>query len=445
MNFQEHIPDITIFLSCIISVSLMIVFVKYRKLLNSLDEISRIFGQVSKNNFSERLHIRYDNELRRFSLHINKMIYSLQESDRQIKEFHSGLQKKNKDLNAVLNSLSDGIISISKTGKIIRTNPTISSWTNLEEKALKGKYINSFLKCNCGADCQNKKEFSKICPLILQNEGEIPTEAEITNSVTGTKKFLSIIISGISGILVEQHYVIALRDITEYKETEQIREDFSATLAHDLKVPVIAELNTLKLLLKGTFGETSDKQQEALETMIQSNEDLLALVNTLLDVYKYDAVSTEFKKEPVDIKSLVKDCLNEIYSLTVKYEHTVENNIRQELPLLNIDKKEIKRVILNLLNNALIYTQPGGIISLSEETNEKEIIIKIKDNGKGIPENEKDKIFDRYFSKAAKFRKVGTGLGLYLAKQIIEGHNGKITAENNPEGGSTFSFSLPLT
>lgn len=327
MRLEENLPIITTYLSCLISISLIVIYVKYRKLVNTLDEIGKIFDYVSRGNLSERLHIRYNNELRKLSLNINKMITALQNRDIKIKDYQKEL----------------------------------------------------------------------------------------------------------------------IRDIKKLKELEQIREDFSATLAHDLKIPILAEKNTLQFFLKGTFGEISDKQKEALENMQESNKDLLNLVNTLLDVYKSDAVPAEPQKEPVDIKALITDCLNEISYLAVKNSHTLENNIKDEIPVVNIDKNEIKRVVLNLLNNAISYTQQGGITSISNEINNTEVIIKIKDNGKGISEADIDKVFDRYFSKDIKFRKVGTGLGLYLSKQIIENHNGKIWAESVLDKGTTFSFSLPLS
>jgi len=326
MSLEENLSNITTHLSCIISVCLIIVYVKYKKLVTTLDEIGKIFDYVSKDNLSQRLHIRHNSELRKLSLNINKMITTLQYRDKKIKDYQREL----------------------------------------------------------------------------------------------------------------------IRDINKLKELEQIREDFSATLAHDLKIPILAEKNTLQFFLKGVFGETSDKQKIALENMQESNKDLLNLVNNLLDVYKHDAVFTEFHKEPADIKKLITECLNEISPLALKNNHTLENNIQDEVIEINMEKNEIKRVILNLLNNAIIYTQQGGIISVEHEINDSELIIKIKDNGKGISEADIDKIFDRYFSKDLKFRKVGTGLGLYLSKRIIEGHNGKIWAESTPEKGSTFSFSLPL-
>jgi two-component system NarL family sensor kinase len=325
MNLQDNLSNITVYISCVASVSLILAYVKYRDLINTLDEISRVFNYISRGNLSERLHIRKNHELRKLSLNINKMITSLQERDINIKEYQQEL----------------------------------------------------------------------------------------------------------------------IRDIKKLKEADKIREDFSATLAHDLRVPILAENNTLKFFLKGTFGEISEKQKLALETMLESNKDLLNLVNTLLDVYKNDAISNEFKKEPVNIKSLIDDCVNEISSLAVKQNHILENNICESMPEVNIDRAEIKRVILNLLNNAITYTQQGGKIILQSELAESKIIIKIKDNGKGIAKADLEKVFDRYYSKAMKFRKVGTGLGLYLSKQIIEAHDGEIWAESKIDEGSTFCFSLP--
>ncbi len=326
MQLEQNLSLITTYLSCIISVCLIVIFVKYRKLVNTLDEIGKIFDYVSKGNLSERLHVRYNSELRKISLNINRMITSLQERNRKIDDYQKEL----------------------------------------------------------------------------------------------------------------------IKDIKKLKELDKIREDFSATLAHDLKIPIIAEKNTLQLFLKGVFGDVSDKQKTALENMLESNNDLLNLVNTLLDVYKYDAIPAELQKEPVYIKILIEESLQEISSLAFKNNHILENNIKEDIPALNIDRNEIKRVILNLLNNAITYTPHGGVISVDCHINSENMIIKISDNGKGIAEADINKIFDRYFSKDLKFRKVGTGLGLYLSKRIIENHNGKIWAESIIDKGSSFFFSLPL-
>lgn len=326
MTLKENLPEITIYLSCVISVSLIVVYVKYKNLVNTLDDIGKTFDYISKGNLSERLHVSYSNELRKLSLNINNMITALQDKDVKIENYQKEL----------------------------------------------------------------------------------------------------------------------IRDIKKLKELEQIREDFSATLAHDLRVPILAASNTLKFFLKGVFGEVSEKQKEALENMLSSNDDLLNLVNTLLDVYKFDAMPTEFEKMPVNINNLINECLNEISSLVIKSGHIVENKLQDFIPDINIDRNEIKRVVLNLLNNAITYTQPEGMICVESEVRENSVIVRVKDNGKGISEGDLDKVFDRYFSKSMKFRKVGTGLGLYLSKQIIEAHNGKIWVENNPAQGCTFTFSLPL-
>jgi len=114
------------------------------------------------------------------------------------------------------------------------------------------------------------------------------------------------------------------------------------------------------------------------------------------------------------------------------------------LLLRGVDKKEIKRVIMNLMNNGLTYSHKGGSVIVGAQEQENEILVKITDNGKGIPKDEQDMIFDRYFSKAKKLRKIGTGLGLYLSKKIIEKHNGRIWVESQVSKGSTFYFSLPF-
>lgn len=438
----------TLIIITILTIGAIISAVTYhasRKLIIALNEITEVARAVRYGDLSKRVKPQKNTQMAQLSLNINKMIESLEDRENIIREYQREIHEQKEYLESLINSFVDGVITISKNCKITKINPIITIWSGLKEEEIIEKRLADFLGCNCSINCTKIKEnISEICPLILQNERLAPTEAKIMNNQTGTEKLLSLNFSHVLGVNDEPSYVIVLRDITEFKEMEKMKEDFMATLTHDLRVPILAEATTIKFFLRGSFGAYTDKQKEAMENMLDSTNGMLSLVNSLLDTYKFESGQDELSKELVNIRKLAQDCVAELTPIAKKNDQILTNLISKEIPILKADKKEIKRVLMNLISNALTYTPKSGLINIDAEKRDDEILIKVIDTGKGIPESELEVIFDRFFSKAKKFRKIGTGLGLYLSKKIIEKHNGKIWAESQIGKGSTFIFSLPL-
>lgn len=420
-----------------ISFSGLAIYVYYQKQIVPVEEIAQVVRAVRNGDLSKRVNIKAKGRISQLGININKMICSLI-------EYQKELHKQKEYLEALFNSLADGVMVINSECRITDINPMVEIWIGLKEEEIIGKKLSEFLKCKCPVEGQNFENCADICPLISQNERLLPTEAQILNINKGIEKSLGLNCAQVADFVTQPTYVIVLRDITDIKEMESLKEDFIATLTHDLRVPILAEANTLKFFSKGMFGDITEKQKEAIDNMIESNSGLLSLVNSLLDIYKYDSGRAELLKENINIKKLIKDCVNELAPIAAKNKQTIRNLSSYDIPLVSIDKNEIKRVLINLINNSIAYTPKDGLITIDVENKTNEIIIKVSDNGKGIPESELEIIFERFFSKAKKFRKVGTGLGLYLSRQIIEKHDGKIWAESSLGKGSIFYVSLPL-
>jgi len=230
--------------------------------------------------------------------------------------------------------------------------------------------------------------------------------------------------------------------LIEKCEMERLREDFIATLTHDLRTPLHATIQTLEFFLDGTLGELPEKQKILLETMSASNQDMLGLVNALLEVYKYESGEIVLCKDSFDLSSLVNQCVQEIQPLAKK------KNIEINICNLNgnkiyADRQEIKRVIANLLGNAVTYISSGAKINILVENGYNSKIITVEDNGNGISPEDAAKLFRRFSQGTSKKRSCGTGLGLYLSRQIVEAHGGKIWLESLPGLGSKFKFSIP--
>ncbi|MDD3420182.1 MAG: HAMP domain-containing sensor histidine kinase [Candidatus Gastranaerophilales bacterium] len=228
----------------------------------------------------------------------------------------------------------------------------------------------------------------------------------------------------------------------DLEELVKIQQDFTATLTHDLKVPILAEINALKLFSKESFGSITSQQKDVIKSMIKNNEELLFLVNTLLDTCKNRSGALKISKNTESLAETINESIEEVSFLVKK--HAI-NFVPPKKPLmLDFDKIEIKRVIKNLLNNAISHTKEDGVICVEIVLRKKEVEVIVIDNGRGIAVSDLDKVFEKYFSTAKKMRKVGTGLGLFLSKQIIEKHGGRIWAESEEGKGSRFHFTLPF-
>ena len=226
--------------------------------------------------------------------------------------------------------------------------------------------------------------------------------------------------------------------IKAQQEIERLRNDFIATLTHDLRTPLLAAIQTLEFFLDGTLGEINEKQQKFLSTMLNSNEDMLGLVNALLEVYKYEAGNNILNKDNFDLTTLVNQCLQEIEPIIRKKNISIEKNMPNPVPV-HADKKELKRVIANFLGNAITHTKNYILVKIEQSD---KITFSVKDNGEGISEEDAKKLFKRFSQGTSKKRSTGTGLGLYLSRQIIEAHGGEIGLNTKLNEGSEFYFKL---
>lgn len=233
------------------------------------------------------------------------------------------------------------------------------------------------------------------------------------------------------------------RDITQIKEIEAQKETFVATLTHDLKVPTVAQIKALELLLNGSMGEIKGEQNEVLGQVLNSCKYMLNMISTILSTYCYDDGVKKIKYEKFNFIDLVSECCNEIACLAKEKQQTllIKNNFTKNL--ICADRLEIKRVITNLISNAIYYSLKNSPIEISMEDSDNEVILLVNSHNKVIPPEQLENLFAKYVSNASKFKHSGQGLGLYLSKQIITAHNGQIIAESDEINGNTFGFRLP--
>lgn len=362
--------------------------------------------------------------------------------ERLVSERTHDLSQANQKLSGIIGHCADGIIILDSTGKIEQINPACENMTGLTESALLNKSFNQIVK-GCKVDMIT--DDGGLFGLNADNSEVLLKDCYILNSLSGahTPVDINFAAVGSEDETLPEKYVGVIRDVTAQKETERLRDDFIATLTHDLRTPLLAAIQTLKFFLDGSLGELEDRQKVLLSTMLQSNEDLLGLVNALLEVYRFDSGKLQLCKTVFAPKTLVVQCIDELLPLAENKNINLdfECDFDEKLEVY-ADKGELKRVITNLCGNAVNYTNKEGNIKVLLKAQSGDLIFSVEDNGNGIPQADIPSLFMRFSQGTSRKRSTGTGLGLYLSRQIIEAHGGKIWVESKINKGSEFTFIL---
>ena len=252
------------------------------------------------------------------------------------------------------------------------------------------------------------------------------------------------------------------------RKQEQLRDNFVATLTHDLKVPMLAENQTINYLLKQAYGPLTEEQKEVLDLIKSTNNSSLEMVSTLLEVYRYDTGNTNLLKSEFDIVKLMRDSIDQIKSLAQDKKIMISLECKEDQIFITADEREIKRVLHNLIGNAITNgIHRGQIVCNIERQVESDVtyhpisnidhyttlkkplnisnsvLISIKDDGIGIPREDMAELFKRFSLSNGK-KPAGTGLGLYYSYQVVSKHKGEIWAESAEGQGTTFRFILPI-
>jgi len=232
------------------------------------------------------------------------------------------------------------------------------------------------------------------------------------------------------------------QQMLELQELNSLKEEFLHAVSHDLRTPIMGTLLVLKNL-QSKSGETVPISRSILERMIHSSDRQLNLLNSLLEAHSNEMRGILLCCEPVQLNPMIQDLTADLEPLFTKNQVKLINLIPLDLPCVNGDTLQIRRVFENLLTNALNHNPPGLTLTLRAIVEEEMIYCTVEDNGVGIERSHCDLLFERYV-RGSRTRSIGVGLGLYLCRQIITAHGGQIGVNSTPGTGTTFWLTLPL-
>jgi two-component system, NarL family, sensor kinase len=276
---------------------------------------------------------------------------------------------------------------------------------------------------------------------------------EIINASTLANRLITVLALVVTGWLSdrnrrnEEAIAYTQAQLRSQEQLAIMREDFVSTLTHDLKTPLLGAIETLKYFQNEQFGEITPMQAKVLQTMARSHRSTLQLVQTLLDVYRNDAEGLKLQISPVNLVTVAEQIIATLSELARTRQvyislHYGDSDFRSFF-WVNGDPLQLGRVFTNLLSNGIKHTPRGGKVEVVLEGYSSDQVVKILDTGSGFTEEELPHLFERFYQGDSDRHVSGSGLGLYLTRQIIAAHGGTIWAENRSPRGALFGFRLP--
>ena len=412
---------------------LIISLICTNKSLRPIYLLTRTIKSVKEGALNKQAPIINEDEIGMLAKEFNKMTSRLYEFEQST----TGklLSERNKSI-AIVKSITDPLIVLDASYKIQLLNDSGENIFGVLEQNI----INSHFLETIG----NMELYDYIF-LVVNNKG---TNAEkiINFQVNEKTYFFNIIVTVVNDKENKTNgIVVLLKNITEYKQLEKVRTDFIATISHEFKTPLTSIMMGIGLILEKNVGTINEKQEELLDTIKEETEKLTVLVSDLLKLSKIQSDQAVYNIKPYPITNIVGECVKNYLAQAKNNGIILENSIKEELPDVVVDEAKITWVLNNLVSNALKYTNSGGKIVIDAFIAGEKMKVFVKDNGKGIPREYHERIFERFVKISAYDTEfLSSGIGLSIAKEIVEAHGGTIYCESEVSKGSTFIFTLPV-
>lgn len=355
------------------------------------------------------------------------------------------LREKMED-EAMLASIGDGIIATDETGRITMINQAACDSLGWTEKELTGGSIVDAIPMVDDAGKKIPSDERPITKVLTQGKKVVTSHATNYVRKDGSSFPVYITITPIS--LAEQMVgtIEVFHDITKEKEIDKAKTEFVSIASHQLRTPLATISWYLEELIRKA-GTADDKQKNYLNEVYKASKRMITLINSLLNVSRIELGTYIVEPKQTNIIELVNQVLQDLNSQINNKHIAIKNTYQPNLPSLPVDAKLLTIILQNLLSNAIKYSKDGGIIEIKMLYNDLEFLICVTDDGYGIPKNQQSKIFTKMFraDNARSLEPEGTGLGLYIVREIIKATGGKIWFTSEENKGTIFSIAFPIS
>ena len=388
-----------------------------------LAKLTEAIKAIANKNYGERIHMNRKDEFGDLANAFNTMAERLDEYE------HSNLSKilfEKRRAEAVINSLKDASIGIDNKGTVLFANQQALQLLNLKEQDIIS---------------QNQEEIKRrndLFRFLINEQNNIPFKIVVDRK----ENYFTKEIIELTNENQKVGQVIVLKNITPFKELDVAKTNFIATVSHELKTPLASSDFSLKLLEDERVGSLTAEQKELVQSLKDDNKRLLRILSELLDMSQVESGKIQLNIQPVDADILIRRAVESVQNVAKEKNISIKKELEENLAPIKADADKTVWVLNNFLTNAIRYSPNDSNIIVDVTKKNNSIQFGVKDFGKGVPPQYKDKIFDRYFRVPGT--KEGTGLGLAICKEFIEAQGGKIWIESDLGIGSRFNFSFPI-
>src|SRR5215831_5667840 len=404
-----------------------------RSLTKPLSDMATAARQLAAGDHSVRIQTRSRDEVGLLANTLNHMTDELRSKIEELSEDRAQLL-------AMLTSMVEGVMVLDYKGRILQVNPALERMFGVTRAETRGRQF---------AEVFEHPELNALVSTVLATR----TGQEDEIILTPSGRCLDVEASVAGGEQDnEACAVLVFHDITELRRLENIRKDFVANVSHELRTPLTSIKGYVEALLDGGKDDPATSVR-FLDIILKQSDRLNLILEDLLQLSKIESGQVQFKQEPLHLGSVVERTIAMIKPLADKKQHRLSAQIAPNLPLITGDEERLVQVLANLLDNAIKYTPEGGQITVAArrmplaqaDVHRNSVELTVTDTGIGIPEQDRPRVFERFYrvDKARSRELGGTGLGLAIVRHIVEGHGGQIWVEGNVPTGSRFVVRLP--
>ncbi|MGA2070390.1 MAG: ATP-binding protein [Sedimentisphaerales bacterium] len=360
-----------------------------------------------------------------------------------VKERTEQLAEEKEVLAVTLSSMGDAVIAVDAQNRITLFNKTAEQLTGWRFEEVRGKPVDEIIRI---VNEQTKQPANSPIDSVLESrEIESGSDHDALIARTGRERPISATAAPIrrnDGTMTG--IVMVLRDVAQQREIDRMKSDFISSVSHELRTP----LTSIKAYAETMLDDPNMPQstrQEFLQIIDEESDRLTNLINGILDISKIESGTIEIIRKPINIASVAKRAAESLEYVAGKKKVRLQTDIAGHLPELLGDENKIYSMLTNLINNAIKFTPENGTASVSAHFVNNELVVKVSDTGMGIPKDDLNKIFGRFYRVHRPGKQIqGTGLGLAIVKEIVMRHDGRINVESEIDKGSTFTVYLPV-
>jgi two-component system, OmpR family, sensor histidine kinase ResE len=378
--------------------------------------------ELAKGEFHTKVPILTHDEIGELAIAFNRM-------GRQLKYHIHALNQEKEQVHNILASMADGVVTLSRSGDIILTNPPADRFIDL-------LFFDNGKKKNTRS---LPHELKRTLDQVIKEEREVMTELSLQG------RHFVIIMSPLYNQSFIRGAVAVIRDMTDERQLDKLRKDFIANVSHELRTP-ISMLQGYSEAIMDNIVETNEEKQELARIIHEESLRMGRLVNELLDLARMEAGHIQLNITNVDIVSFMNKILKKFHGVAENKSITLRLECHADGIEHHFDPDRIEQVLTNLIDNAIRHTDANGVVEVIVENVKEQLQFTVRDTGSGIAEEDLPFIFERFYKgdkSRVKKEGTGTGLGLAIAKHIVEAHKGDISVHSKPNEGTTFIFNLP--